>query len=199
MAWKRGTQNNLPGEIRKGHIKEFLFPSLKKASVSSHLRIIELPDCEDFRHSATALVSKNIPECFAQFLVDGSLFIHSHDHPRCVLKAFLDDSIPEGHIALNETQRINSKVCIGELQEWTIYQGRTIPTLIKLLWRYSIKSHNHEGNVHIWNITLDKRRHQTALSQVESVLLSIFTISSHCLNLDALSVWCEIPSNICRS
>ena len=132
MAWKRGTQNNLPGEIRKGHIKEFLFPSPKKASVSSHLRIIELPDSEDSRHSATALVSKNIPLCFAQFLTDGSLFVHSHDHPRCVLKVLLSDCIPDGHIALNETQRINSKVCVGELQEWTIYQGKTFLILIQL-------------------------------------------------------------------
>ena len=127
MAWKRGTQNNLPGEIRKGHIKEFLFPSLKKASVSYHLRIFELPDCEERRHSATALVSSKIPECFVPFLVDGTLFIHSHDHPRSVLKVFLSDDIPEGHIVLNEIQRINSKVCIGELQEWTIYQGWNNP------------------------------------------------------------------------
>ena len=126
MAWKRGTQNNLPGEIRKGHIREFLLPSAKKASVSHHLRIIEAPssiDAIEFRHSAAALISPKIPECFQPFLLDNVLFIHSHDHPRCVLRVLLQEGVPEGCIALNETQRVNSKVCIGELQEWTIYRG----------------------------------------------------------------------------
>ena len=30
MAWRRGTQNQQAGEIRKGHIKEFLVPSSSK-------------------------------------------------------------------------------------------------------------------------------------------------------------------------
>ena len=124
MAWKRGTQNNLPGEIRKGHIKEFLYPSSKGSSVSTRLRIIDLPESDEFKHSTSALISKNIPQCFQPFLVDNTLFIHSHDHPRSVLRVLQHETIPDGCIALNETQRINSKVCIGELEEWTIYRGK---------------------------------------------------------------------------
>ena len=38
-AWKRGTQNNQAGEIRKGHIKEFLQPSSRESSVSVKLKV----------------------------------------------------------------------------------------------------------------------------------------------------------------
>lgn len=125
MAWKRGTQNNSAGEIRKGHVKEFLFLSSKRTSISDRLRIIDAVDLSSSRHSSVAFVSNRVPDSFLPFLVDGVLFIHSHDHPRCVLRVVQHAAVPDGCIALTETQRINSKVCIGELQEWTIYQGGT--------------------------------------------------------------------------
>jgi len=121
MAWKRGTQNNIPGEIRKGHIREFLTPSSKACSVSTAIRIIDSPE-EGFLHSTAAAVSR-VPDEFLPHLIDGVLYIHSHDHPRTVLRVEINEKIPEKCIALNETQRINSKVCIGELQQWTVYQG----------------------------------------------------------------------------
>jgi hypothetical protein len=123
MAWKRGTQNNSAGEIRKGHVKEFLFLSSKRTSVSDRLRIVDAVDLSPSRHSSVAYVSNSVPERFLPFVIDGVLFIHSHDHPRCVLKVVQHAAVSDGCIALSETQRINSKVCIGELQEWTIYQG----------------------------------------------------------------------------
>ena len=129
MAWKRGIQNNTPGEIRKGHVKEFLFLSSKRSSVSDHLRIIDDVDCSSSRHSSVAFVSNRVPDSFIPFLVDGVLFIHSHDHPRCVLRVLQHNAVPHGCIALSETQRINSKVCVGELQEWTIYQGRVFDSV----------------------------------------------------------------------
>ena len=134
MAWKRGTQNNTPGEIRKGHVREFLFPSSKGVSVSDKLRIIDARIFVPSGHNTSALVSSKLPESFVPFVTDGILYIHSHDHPRCVLKVCQHDSIPHGCIALNETQRINSKVCIGELQEWTVYQGEADCILCVLIY-----------------------------------------------------------------
>ena len=123
MAWKRGTQNNIPGEIRKGHIREFLFPSSKEASTTEALLILDAAGLVPSDHSTAAFISQKIPESFSQFSADGILFIHSHEHPNSVLKVIQHPGILEGCIALNETQRINSKVCVGELQEWTVYQG----------------------------------------------------------------------------
>ena len=123
MAWKRGTQNNIPGEIRKGHIREFLFPSSKGASTTEKLLIIDANGLIPCEHSTAAFISTKIPESFSQFSSDGTLFIHCHEHPNSVLKVVQHAGIPEGCIALNETQRINSKVCVGDLQEWTVYQG----------------------------------------------------------------------------
>ena len=34
MAWRRGTQNQQAGAIRKGHVKEFLVPSSKALAAS---------------------------------------------------------------------------------------------------------------------------------------------------------------------
>ena len=123
MAWKRGTQNNIPGEIRKGHIREFLFPSSKGASTTEKLLILDANGLIPCDHSTAAFISTKIPESFSQFSSGGTLFIHCHEHPNSVLKVVQHASIPEGCIALNETQRINSKVCVGVLQEWTVYQG----------------------------------------------------------------------------
>ena len=131
MAWKRGVSNNQAGEIRKGHIREFLVPSSKKTGVSTKLTII---NAENFSNEYIALLQKDATyalfssedELFLSHLSsnDGSpLYVHSHEHPRCVLTAFKSGDIPPNSILLNEAQRVNSKVCTGENEVWTIYQG----------------------------------------------------------------------------
>lgn len=128
MAWKRGNQNNQAGLIRKGHIKEFLRPTSKEINVHARLKILNLEDMPEFSHrlDGIALVctkSNGLPECFVNFISENSLYIHAHEHPRSVLLVVLNESIPPGCVALNATQRLNNKVCTGELEDWTIYSG----------------------------------------------------------------------------
>ena len=141
MAWKRGTQNNIPGEIRKGHIREFLFPPTKGASTTEKLLILDAKGLILSEHCTAAFISLKIPTNFSQFADSGSLFIHSHEHPNSVLKVIQHASIPEGCIALNETQRINSKVCVGELQEWTVYQGDDSSALLMTVIKENLPAH----------------------------------------------------------
>ena len=129
MAWKRGVANNQAGAIRKGQIREFLMPSSRKVGVSSQLRIVNTESWHDetlrslYAESPFALFSSS-DERFACDEGD-TLYLHSHEHPRCVLAAIRCSSLPDNTILLNEAQRVNSKVCTGENETWTIYQGET--------------------------------------------------------------------------
>jgi hypothetical protein len=134
MAWKRGVQNNQAGVIRKGHIKEFLMPSSKDASVSFKLKIVDHRDLDEdvvtlLHQSCSAHANFNyLSENIRVFIADdpSCLYIHAHDHPASVISLRHLEIVPPGVIALSESNRVNAKVCIGELQEWTIYQGSGI-------------------------------------------------------------------------
>lgn len=131
MAWKRGTQNNTAGEIRKGHIREFLVPSSKDVGVVGKLKILSMEETvfhDNFHESYFALIctpNNGLPEQYFPFIENNTLYLHAHQHPRCVLTAVLHENVPSGCIVLNEIQRVNSKVCSGENEDWTIYQGDT--------------------------------------------------------------------------
>ena len=135
MAWKRGTQNNSAGEIRKGHIREFLLPSSKSIGVVGKLKILSFEDykietkTEKYQESYFCLIcsiENELPIQFHPFISNNNtLLLHSHEHPRCILTAIINSNIPPGCILLNEIQRVNSKVCIGENEDWTVYQGET--------------------------------------------------------------------------
>lgn len=129
MAWKRGVTNNQAGAIRKGQIREFLAPSSRKAGVSSRLHIVNTESWHDetlqclYGESPFALFSSSNEDFACE---EGEMiYLHSHEHPRCVLAAIKNSSLPENTILLNEAQRVNSKVCTGENELWTIYHGET--------------------------------------------------------------------------
>lgn len=82
-----------------------------------------MPNNKEYAHRTSAFISDKIPDSFIPYLVNNELYIHSHDHPVCVLKAIVNGAVPHGCIALNEAQRINSKVCVGINQQWTVYKG----------------------------------------------------------------------------
>lgn len=123
MAWKRGTQNNAAGVIRKGHVKEFLQKSSKASGVVGKLHIVGLasiPSLQSaFEDSYFALVSSlenDLPPQFEEHVHDNVLLLHSHEHPRVVLSALLHPDVPPASIVMNEIQCLNSKVCTGEFE-----------------------------------------------------------------------------------
>ena len=90
MAWRRGTQNQQAGEIRKGHIKEFLVPSSKSTAAEDErvaLRIVEAESLgAEFLRSACAYANpQGLPEAFRAALArDGCVHVHAHEHPAVV-------------------------------------------------------------------------------------------------------------------
>lgn len=129
MAWKRGVANNQAGVIRKGQIREFLAPSSKQTGVSISLKVLSAEEFGDEKLSALyaespyALFSSSQSDDEFNVAEGDTIYLHSHEHPRCVLSACRSNSLPEHCILLNEAQRVNSKVCIGETEIFTIYQG----------------------------------------------------------------------------
>ena len=124
MAWKRGVANNQAGVIRKGHIREFLVPSSRSLGVSMFLTVINTEELEsklamDYREQPIALFNSSN----ANFNDSNVLYLHSHEHALCVVTAIRCQQIPEDSIALNEAQRVNCKVCTGEREQWTIFDG----------------------------------------------------------------------------
>jgi hypothetical protein len=128
MAWKRGTQNNQAGEIRKGQIKEFLLPTYRELSVSFRLKIIDISTTfqnllnNDFSAYTNFEYLPNEIQPFIQPETN-ILHLHAHEHPASVVNCKSSNLVPKGCIALSESHRINSKVCIGENELWTVYQG----------------------------------------------------------------------------
>jgi hypothetical protein len=123
MAWKRGTQNNPAGEIRKGHIKEFQQKSSKESGVVGKLHIVNMssiPSLQSaFGESYFALissVSNGLPPQFEEHINNNMLLLHAHQHPRVVLSALLHPDVPPGSIVMNDIQCLNSKVCTGEFE-----------------------------------------------------------------------------------
>lgn len=125
MAWKRGTENNSAGPIRKGHIEAFQIPKGRELGAgSAPFRIIDVP--RPRISSALALVgAQSFPEQLSCY-VDTStrlLHIHAHEYARSVLLAQLSDEIPPGCISLSPSQRINAKVCVNDTQDFTAFRG----------------------------------------------------------------------------
>lgn len=129
MAWKRGTQNNSAGEIRKGHIKEFLTPSSKATGVVGKLKILAMQGTQfydDYGESYFSLVcstQNGLPSQFSNFVQNDLIHLHAHQHPRCVISALVHPDVPEGCIVMNDIQCLNSKVCTGEREDFTVYAG----------------------------------------------------------------------------
>ena len=114
MAWKRGTTNKQAGAIRTGQIKEFQEKSSRQSSVSFSFKVVaaHLPDDSTF----ALLSTEGFPEALQSYVTRNGdqqiLFLHSHKHPRTVLRVHLVDTSPYNHllagqIALTEAQRIN--------------------------------------------------------------------------------------------
>ena len=120
MAWKRGTQNNQAGMIRKGQIKEFLAPTSREVSISHSFTILDQLSihsehfqsiCRDGPLAYLNFV--HLPEDMQSFVNadTGVIYLHAHDHPSSVLTCVSHEDIPAGCIALSDVQRANSKVC----------------------------------------------------------------------------------------
>jgi hypothetical protein len=133
MAWKRGTQNNQAGAIRKGHIREFLLPTSRESSISIKLKIIDkllFPNEESYLYVNDmlpyALINfESLPSEFKSTInIDNEfLYLHAHDHPTSILACKSSSLIPMSCVFMNEVQLLNSKVCVGEIEDFTIYQG----------------------------------------------------------------------------
>lgn len=122
----------MPGVIRKGHIKEFAIQQANKDSnISAKLKSLEaelLPGRlkDKFLYCANAFIctSENgLPDCFLPFVVDNILYLHAHQYPRCIVTAVLSVDVPRGCIILNKAHRVNSKVCAGDVQDWTVFRS----------------------------------------------------------------------------
>ena len=124
MAWRRGTQNQQAGAIRKGHVKEFLVPSSKKLATEDEqcaLKVVDAPT-----QSACAYARyRDLPPAFrAAVDAHGCVHVHFHEHPAHVQRLVIDDSVPEGCISLNDVQRLNNRVCVHDAPSMTLYRGR---------------------------------------------------------------------------
>lgn len=130
MAWKRGIQNNKPGEIRRGQIKEFMLPKSSDLNRSAFFRVTESPEQHSPNpavfNSALALVSSiNFPVELESYIDASSntILLHAHAHPRSVILAQLSSHVAPGCIILSPSQRINSKLCLHDTTRLTAYTG----------------------------------------------------------------------------
>ena len=133
MAWRRGTQNQQAGAIRKGHIKEFLVPSSAKLAAADESGPLDVVAAEmllgaDCLDSACAYVSPDVSALPAAFRAalerDGDFHVHAHEHPAVVQRVVVRGGVPAGAIALSEVQRLNSRVCVHDDPTWTLYRGK---------------------------------------------------------------------------
>ncbi|KAH8072155.1 hypothetical protein JL720_11196 [Aureococcus anophagefferens] len=133
MAWRRGTQNQQAGAIRKGHIKEFLVPSSAKLAAADESGPLDVVAAEmllgaDCLDSACAYVSPDVSRLPAAFRAalerDGDFHVHAHEHPAVVQRVAVRGGVPPGAIALSEVQRLNNRVCVHDDPTWTLYRGK---------------------------------------------------------------------------
>ena len=133
MAWRRGTQNQQAGAIRKGHIKEFLVPSSAKLAAADESGPLDVVAAElllgaDCLDSACAYVSPDVSALPAAFRAalerDGDVHVHAHEHPAVVQRVVVRGGVPPGAIALSEVQRLNNRVCVHDDPTWTLYRGK---------------------------------------------------------------------------
>lgn len=103
-------------------------PDSKSISTVGKLQIVALEisslwfEYEAAHFALVCTIENGLPQQFHQLVRNNRIFIHSHKHPRCVLTALLHPDVPHGCVMMNEIQCVNSKVCIGEIEDWTIYK-----------------------------------------------------------------------------
>lgn len=193
-AWKRGTQNNLPGSIRMGHIKEFVAHSTKDdLSEQYTLRILDFNDSVQvseyisnaYYDSPVALVSSSIlssqtSDIEPALKVKDLIYLHPHKFPHTVLSCVIIDTIPHGCIVLKDFHLSNAKVCVGDKEVFTRYQGEQII--------YDVR----EGAIR------DMTVRYKPLLPVQKVLFSIqprCAALSSCKELDASTVSAQIAKS----
>lgn len=138
MAWKRGVENNLPGVIRKGHIKEFLQPTSKYSSLHSKLKILQYSEDNDLFSSSLHSLYKNYPYALVCTIDNGlsplfedyirqdkTILLHAHEHPKTIITALIHPDVPKGCIILKDYMLVNNKVCIAEIEDWSLFLGNT--------------------------------------------------------------------------
>ena len=120
MAWKRKPK-------KVGSACEF-------DAVSTPLLIRDCADFPEdirslFRNASIALVSDSLDSALAGFVEERSIgkviYLHAHNHPRCVLTCVLSSQVPKGTIITNQLQRVNQKVCLSESETFYVYRGET--------------------------------------------------------------------------
>ncbi len=121
-------QNNQAGVIRRGQIREFLLPSSRCSSVSNDLLvtgITESPLADVYGSSSTTafISSSSPPDEFLPFVKHEMIYLHAHEHARCILNVMLNPLVTAGTIVLSDVQLANCKVIPGEKERWTVYQG----------------------------------------------------------------------------
>ncbi len=53
------------------------------------------------------------------------IYLHAHQHARCVLTCLLHEEVPEGTIVTNQLQRVNQKLCLTCIESLSVYRGET--------------------------------------------------------------------------
>lgn len=139
-AWKRGTQNNQPGTIRKGHIREFIAQSCRDNIITGKLIILEAEKYDRLYNnnisSLTALIcspSNGLPSTFLPYIINNSnsndsydnsvIYLHAHEYPRSIIKCIINSNVPKNSIIMNQALRVNSKVCVADNHNWSVYLG----------------------------------------------------------------------------
>ena len=96
-------------------------------------------DSEDFpalrslfeQNASIAIVSESLDPSLGEFVEERSssgrriVFLHAHQHPRCVLTCVLHSDVPKGVIVTNQLARVNQKVCLSEKETFYVYRGET--------------------------------------------------------------------------
>ena len=130
MAWRRGTQNQQAGAIRKGHVKEFLVPSSKKLASAEEQGSLQVVDASmlgehALRQACAYARSDDLPAIFRKAIESqGCVHVHFHEHPAHVQRLVIDEAVPAGCIALSDVQRLNNRVCVHDAPVFTLYKGR---------------------------------------------------------------------------
>ena len=81
---------------------------------------------ESYGESYFSLVctpENGLPNQFVDSIDNDVLTLHAHQHPHCVVSALVHPDVPAGSIVMNEIQCLNSKVCVGEREDFTVFTG----------------------------------------------------------------------------
>lgn len=114
-----------------GHVKEFQLPSSQALATPDErvwLKVIAAETLEGLGKTNNGYVHlDSLPRKMADMASGtGRVFVHAHKHPAAVLRAVACKSVGLREIALNEAQRLNSRVCLDQVAEWTLYRGRHV-------------------------------------------------------------------------